>query len=47
VELRSKPALDLSLDGELAQASQAAFEVVRGVLKVAVGPDEETRAFSS
>jgi diacylglycerol kinase (ATP) len=47
VELSSKPALDLSLDGELAQASQAAFEVVRGVLKVAVGPDEETRAFSS
>lgn len=47
VEVSSKPALHLSLDGELAQASQAAFEVVSGALRVAVGPDEETRAFSS
>lgn len=45
IEIRSEPALDLSLDGELTRTGKAVFSVMEGALSVLVGPDAGERAF--
>jgi diacylglycerol kinase family enzyme len=45
VALRSEPALDLSLDGEGAQATELTLKVAQGALNVVTGPEVAPGAF--